>query len=304
VTSPNVTTARRRARQQRCSSSAIKQRAFTRTAVHPPARSRAPLIPPSPAATSRWATRPASRSCSCTAALARAARPSAAGSLIPPRTAWCCLTSAAAAGRARLRRWTTTRRGTWWPTWRRCGPGWASTSGRCGVACAAQVAAWQPWLDRRPPTGRCSLTLSLRPRPATRPPTTAPGVGGSWGSTLALAYAETHPSRVTELVLRGIFTLRRRELLWFYQVRGREGAARVGAGGVKERADGGGRGQSLVSLRRPAAALSNNPRLLASFPPVRPSLPPSTFPRCRRAPPSSSPSSGRRTATPSRRRSA
>ena len=33
--------------------------------------------------------------------------------------------------------------------------------------------------------------------------------GGSWGSTLALAYAETHPQRVTELVLRGIFMLRR-----------------------------------------------------------------------------------------------
>ncbi|MCP5152699.1 MAG: prolyl aminopeptidase [Ectothiorhodospiraceae bacterium] len=41
--------------------------------------------------------------------------------------------------------------------------------------------------------------------------------GGSWGSTLALAYAETHPERVTELVLRGIFTLRRAEVLWFYQ---------------------------------------------------------------------------------------
>jgi proline iminopeptidase len=41
--------------------------------------------------------------------------------------------------------------------------------------------------------------------------------GGSWGSTLALAYAETHPDRVTELVLRGIFTLRRAELLWYYQ---------------------------------------------------------------------------------------
>ncbi len=41
--------------------------------------------------------------------------------------------------------------------------------------------------------------------------------GGSWGSTLALAYAETHPERVTELVLRGIFMLRRKELLWFYQ---------------------------------------------------------------------------------------
>ncbi len=41
--------------------------------------------------------------------------------------------------------------------------------------------------------------------------------GGSWGSTLALAYAQTHPERVTELVLRGIFTLRRQELEWFYQ---------------------------------------------------------------------------------------
>lgn len=41
--------------------------------------------------------------------------------------------------------------------------------------------------------------------------------GGSWGSTLALAYAETHPDQVTELILRGVFTLRRRELAWFYQ---------------------------------------------------------------------------------------
>jgi proline iminopeptidase len=41
--------------------------------------------------------------------------------------------------------------------------------------------------------------------------------GGSWGSTLALAYAERHPERVTHLVLRGIFLLRRREIEWFYQ---------------------------------------------------------------------------------------
>ncbi len=40
--------------------------------------------------------------------------------------------------------------------------------------------------------------------------------GGSWGSTLALAYAETYPERVTHLVLRGIFTLRRAELDWYY----------------------------------------------------------------------------------------
>jgi proline iminopeptidase len=41
--------------------------------------------------------------------------------------------------------------------------------------------------------------------------------GGSWGSTLALAYAQTHPKRVTEMILRGIFLLRRSELEWFYQ---------------------------------------------------------------------------------------
>ena len=47
--------------------------------------------------------------------------------------------------------------------------------------------------------------------------------GGSWGSTLALAYAQAHPRRVTELVLRGIFMLRRWEVEWFYQ----EGASRL-----------------------------------------------------------------------------
>jgi len=47
--------------------------------------------------------------------------------------------------------------------------------------------------------------------------------GGSWGSTLALAYAEKHPERVTELVVRGIFLLRRWELEWFYQ----EGCSRL-----------------------------------------------------------------------------
>ena len=44
--------------------------------------------------------------------------------------------------------------------------------------------------------------------------------GGSWGSALALAYAQRHPERVLELVLRGIFTLRRSELDWFYGPRG------------------------------------------------------------------------------------
>jgi len=47
--------------------------------------------------------------------------------------------------------------------------------------------------------------------------------GGSWGSALALAYAQTHPEVVTELVLRGIFMLRPQELRWFYQ----DGASRL-----------------------------------------------------------------------------
>ena len=41
--------------------------------------------------------------------------------------------------------------------------------------------------------------------------------GGSWGSTLALAYGQTHPERVSELVLRGIWTIRKSEVRWFYE---------------------------------------------------------------------------------------
>ncbi len=41
--------------------------------------------------------------------------------------------------------------------------------------------------------------------------------GGSWGSTLALAYAEKHPERVSELIVRGIYTLTQAELSWYYQ---------------------------------------------------------------------------------------
>jgi proline iminopeptidase len=47
--------------------------------------------------------------------------------------------------------------------------------------------------------------------------------GGSWGSTLALAYAQSHPGAVSEMVLRGIFMLRKKELDWFYQ----EGASNI-----------------------------------------------------------------------------
>lgn len=41
--------------------------------------------------------------------------------------------------------------------------------------------------------------------------------GGSWGSTLALAYSQKHPEKCIGLILRGIFTLRKEELEWFYQ---------------------------------------------------------------------------------------
>jgi proline iminopeptidase len=47
--------------------------------------------------------------------------------------------------------------------------------------------------------------------------------GGSWGSTLALAYGVTHPEQVAAMILRGIFLCRRAELLWFYQ----EGASLI-----------------------------------------------------------------------------
>ncbi len=47
--------------------------------------------------------------------------------------------------------------------------------------------------------------------------------GGSWGSTLALAYAERHPERVQGLILRGIFLCREHEIQWFYQ----QGASRI-----------------------------------------------------------------------------
>jgi len=47
--------------------------------------------------------------------------------------------------------------------------------------------------------------------------------GGSWGSTLSLAYAQTHPERCQGLILRGIFMLRKKEIAWFYQ----EGASYI-----------------------------------------------------------------------------
>lgn len=54
--------------------------------------------------------------------------------------------------------------------------------------------------------------------------------GGSWGSTLSLAYAQTHPQRATALVLRGIFLCRPKEIMWFYQ----EGANAIFPGAWEE----------------------------------------------------------------------
>ena len=67
--------------------------------------------------------------------------------------------------------------------------------------------------------------------------------GGSWGSTLALAYAQTHPRAVSELVLRGIFLLRRKELDWFYQ----DGASLLFPGAVA--------GVPCADPARPSAAI-------------------------------------------------
>jgi proline iminopeptidase len=47
--------------------------------------------------------------------------------------------------------------------------------------------------------------------------------GGSWGSTLALSYAQAHPDQISALFLRGIFMLRKKEIEWFYQ----EGASKI-----------------------------------------------------------------------------
>ena len=58
--------------------------------------------------------------------------------------------------------------------------------------------------------------------------------GGSWGSTLALVYAQTHPEFVTELVLRGIFMLRQKELQWFYQYGASEIYPEAWQGFIKE----------------------------------------------------------------------
>ena len=47
--------------------------------------------------------------------------------------------------------------------------------------------------------------------------------GGSWGSTLSLAYSQSHPTVCKALILRGIFLLRKKEIRWFYQ----EGASKI-----------------------------------------------------------------------------
>ena len=57
--------------------------------------------------------------------------------------------------------------------------------------------------------------------------------GGSWGSTLALAYSQTHPQHVTEIILRGVFMLRKKEIDWFLPAR-RERDLSGSLGGVSQ----------------------------------------------------------------------
>ena len=68
--------------------------------------------------------------------------------------------------------------------------------------------------------GAVAMVKDLMPQLPHNDPRRIAVIGGSWGSTLALAYAITHPERVTELVLRGIFLLRKKELDFFYEGQG------------------------------------------------------------------------------------
>lgn len=88
--------------------------------------------------------------------------------------------------------------------------------------------------------------------------------GGSWGSTLALAYAQMHPDRVTELVLRGIFLLRPSEIQWLYE----DAGGRVAPRSVRARASEG--GPLRIGTQK---LVAESPNRLLSFP-SRPSPPP------------------------------
>lgn len=121
-------------------------------------------------------TRRASRSCSCMAGLVQGLRRRPAASSTLPATGWCC-----------------------------------STSGAVAAACRTS----DPGVDLGVNT-TWHLVGDLERLRAARGIERWQVLGVSWGSALALAYAETHPERVTELVLRGIFTMRRRELDWYY----------------------------------------------------------------------------------------
>ena len=83
--------------------------------------------------------------------------------------------------------------------------------------------------------------------------------GGSWGSPSPLAYAQTHPQRVTELVLRGIFMLRSSSLRWFYQ----EGASAVfpGSLGALYRRDSAGGAHGSCSQAFYKRLTSNDPQV-------------------------------------------
>ncbi len=110
--------------------------------------------------------------------------------------------------------------------------------------------------------------------------------GGSWGSTLALAYAQTHPERVHGLIVRGIFLARPQDIHWFYQEgasrlfpdywqdysrRSRRTNATIWFSGLSQASDRqrpdrpDARGQSLVWLGRPHAGLRPSPQRVERF---------------------------------------
>ena len=86
---------------------------------------------------------------------------------------------------------------------------WSSTS--------AAAASRRPTRALRPTRPGTWSTTSRSCAPRSRASTSGMVFGGSWGSTLSLAYAQTYPERVTEMVLRGIFLFDQYEIDWLYQ---------------------------------------------------------------------------------------
>lgn len=128
----------------------------------------------------------------CTVALVVALIPSVVAFLTPQRTVLFCSTSAAV-GKA-------PRRGQCL-FWEFCHPSPTCTMCVPCRSCLEENTTWDLVADMERIRELLGISKWLV-------------FGGSWGSTLALAYAQTHPDRVTELVLRGIFMIRKKEIDW------------------------------------------------------------------------------------------